>query len=175
MRRLEKRSVRRKWRRGAYSTEMTGVVFTKSWWSIPILPKRQVQVFITSLMAKWRMRLSTSRKPSSQGEPAPRLQDVSTWWLPRSSETKSQTMESIKCGIAIGDKTLYGMTTLFCVLITVGQHRKVELQTLLDYIVPASIIGEYGCLRKGGKSTLVSKLKVYRLQPDSPDIMIVDG
>ena len=58
---------------------------------------------------------------------------------------------------------LYDMASLFCVLITVGQHRQAELQTLFDYelcAVLASIIDEYGCLRTGSTSTLVSKLKV---------------
>ena len=70
------------------------------------------------------------------------------------------------------------MASLFCCLITAGQHRHAELQTLFDYefcAVPASIIDEYGCLRTGTKSTLVSKLKVDDLQPDAPDIVIVDG
>ena len=58
---------------------------------------------------------------------------------------------------------LYDMASLFCVLMTVGQHRQAELQTLSDYqlcAVSPSIIDEYGCLRTGSKSTLVSKLKV---------------
>ena len=87
---------------------------------------------------------------------------------------KVKIMESIKYGVAISDKTLCNMASLFCLLITVGQHR----QTLLDYelcTVPASIIGEYGCLSTVTKSTLVFKLKVDRLQPDSPDIVIVYG
>ena len=69
-------------------------------------------------------------------------------------------MESIKCGVAIGDKTIYDMASLFCRLIIVGQ---VERQTLFDYelcAVPASIIDEYGCLRTGTTSILASKLKV---------------
>ena len=87
-------------------------------------------------------------------------------------------MESIKCGVTIGDKTLYDMASLFCRLITVGQHRQIELQTLFDYelcAVPASISDEYGCLRTGTKSTPFSQksLKVDDLQPDAPDI--VDG
>ena len=76
---------------------------------------------------------------------------------------KVKIMEYIKCQVAIGDKTLYDMALLFCVLITVGQHRQAELQTLFDYelcAVPASTIDEYGCMRTGTKSTLVSKLKV---------------
>ena len=46
---------------------------------------------------------------------------------------KVKTMESIKCGVAIGDKRLYDLASLFCRLNTVGQHRQVELQTLFDY------------------------------------------
>ena len=37
------------------------------------------------------------------------------------------------------------------------------------------MIDEYGCLRTGTKSTLVSKLKVDDLQPYAPNIVIVDG
>ena len=62
---------------------------------------------------------------------------------------KGKAMESIKCQIAIGDKTLYDMASLFCRVITVGQHRQVDLQTLFDYAlcaVPAAIIDDYGCL-----------------------------
>jgi len=91
---------------------------------------------------------------------------------------KVKTMESIKCGVAIGDKTPYDMASLFSRVITTGKHRKVELQILFDYVlwaVPASIIGEYGCLRTGTKSTLVSKLKVDALQSAAPDIVIVDS
>ena len=76
---------------------------------------------------------------------------------------KVKTMEYIKCQVAVGDKTLYDMASLFCLLITVVQHRQVEFQALFDYelcTVPASIIDAYGCLRTGTKSTLVSKLKV---------------
>ena len=43
---------------------------------------------------------------------------------------KVKTMESIKCDVTIGDKTLYDMASLFCRFITVGLHRQVELQTL---------------------------------------------
>ena len=74
---------------------------------------------------------------------------------------KVKNMEYIKCQVAIGDKTLYDMASLFCFLFTVGQHRQAELQTLFEFCaVPVSIIDEYRCLRTGTKSTLVSKLKV---------------
>ena len=89
---------------------------------------------------------------------------------------KVKTMESIKCGVPIGDKTLCDSESQLCHLVTVGQHRQIELQTLFDYelcAVPASTIDEYGCLRTGTKFTLVSKLKVDDLQPDAPYIAIV--
>ena len=74
---------------------------------------------------------------------------------------KVKTMEYIKCQVAICDRMLYDMASLFCVLIT--EHRQAELQTLFDYelcAVPASIIDEDGCLRTGTKSILVPNLKV---------------
>ena len=77
---------------------------------------------------------------------------------------KVKTMEYIKCQVAVGDKTLYGMASLFCLLITVGQQRQVELQTLFDYelcAVPASIIDEYGCLRTGTTSTQTFLTNIY--------------
>ena len=47
---------------------------------------------------------------------------------------KVKTMESIKCGIAIGDKTLYDMASLFCRLITVGQHLTTATPSCSVYI-----------------------------------------
>ena len=45
----------------------------------------------------------------------------------------SKTMESIKRGVAFGDKTFYDMASLPSRLITVRQHGQVELQTVIDY------------------------------------------
>ena len=129
-------------------------------------------------MAKWRMLLSTSRKPARWGEHALDFRSSLPGGFRAPLKRKVKTMKSIKCGVTIGDKTLYDMASLFCRPITVGQHRQVELQTLFDYklcAVPASINYEYGCLRTGTKSTLFSKLKVDDLQLDAPDIIIVDG
>ena len=120
-------------------------------------------------MAKWRMLLSTSRKPSRWGRACSLTSD---------RHYLVTSMRSLPCGVAMGDKKLYDMASPFCRLITVGQHRQIELQTLFDYelcAVPASIIDEYGCLRTGTKSTPVSKLKVDDLQPDAPDRVIVVG
>ena len=69
---------------------------------------------------------------------------------------KVKSMEYIKSQVAIDDSD---MAPPFCLLITVGLHRQVELQTVFDYelcAVPAPIIDEYGCLRTGTKSTFYS-------------------
>ena len=59
--------------------------------------------------------------------------------------SKVKSVVSMKCGVPIGDTTLYDMASLLCRLITVGQHWQVDLQTLFDYelcAIPASIIDE---------------------------------
>ena len=40
--------------------------------------------------------------------------------------------------------------------------------------VPPSLIGEYGCLRKGNKSVLCNRLGVVQVDPSTPDVVIVD-
>ena len=42
------------------------------------------------------------------------------------------------------------------------------------YAVPSSLIGEYGCLRKGNKSDLVKRLGVLETIPTATDALIVD-
>ncbi|KAJ8400373.1 hypothetical protein AAFF_G00397560 [Aldrovandia affinis] len=52
-----------------------------------------------------------------------------------------------------------------------------ELSALFDYKlgpVPASIIDEYGCLRKGNKSVIVKRLGILVPNPQVPDVVLVD-
>ena len=60
----------------------------------------------------------------------------------------------------------------------IGQRRqKLELEPLFDYelsAVPASLIDEQGCLRKGNKSALVKCLGVIECTLATADIVIVD-
>lgn len=58
-----------------------------------------------------------------------------------------------------------------------GQQRQIEFDSLLAYelcAVPASLIDEHGCLRKGSKSELVKRLGVAETLPTPADIVIVD-
>ncbi|KAJ8412704.1 hypothetical protein AAFF_G00116550 [Aldrovandia affinis] len=53
-----------------------------------------------------------------------------------------------------------------------------ELSDLFDYKldpVPASIINEYGCLRKGNKSMIVQRLGILVPNPHPPDVVLVDA
>ena len=62
-------------------------------------------------------------------------------------------------------------------LMMIGQRRQLELGPLFDYelsAVPASLIDEQGCLRKGNKSALVIRLGVIESTPATADIVIVD-
>ena len=59
----------------------------------------------------------------------------------------------------------------------IGQQRQVELGPLFAYelcAVPAALIDENGCLRKGNKSGLVKRLGVVEISPKSADTVIVD-
>ena len=53
-----------------------------------------------------------------------------------------------------------------------------ELATLFNYELspyPASLIDEYGCLRKGNKSVLTQRLGVIDSNPNGPDVVLVDA
>lgn len=88
-----------------------------------------------------------------------------------------KTMEHIKKGLKVGDKTIFDLETIFLRLLTVGQQRQMTLAPIFEYelcAVPPSLIDEYGCLRKGGKAPLAHKLHVQARQPPPPEVTIVD-
>ena len=61
------------------------------------------------------------------------------------------------------DKPAIDLDNIFLRLMMIGQIRQLELGPLFDYelsVVPASLIDEQGCLRKGNKSALVKRLGV---------------
>ena len=60
-------------------------------------------------------------------------------------------------------KAIFDIETLFCRLPVVGQQRGVEVTDIFLYElspVPPSLIGEFGCLRKGDKTALAKRLGV---------------
>lgn len=88
-----------------------------------------------------------------------------------------KTMEHIKKGVKMGDKTIFNLETIFLRLLTVGQQRHMELAPIFQHElcpVPPSLIDEYGSLRKGSKAPLAHKLCVPLLRPPPPDVTIVD-
>ena len=75
------------------------------------------------------------------------------------------------------DKPAIDIENVFVRLIMIGQRRQLELGPLFDYelsAVPASLIDEQGCLRKGNKSALVKRLGVIECTPATADIVIFD-
>lgn len=89
-----------------------------------------------------------------------------------------KTMESMKKGVKVGSSTVYDMETIFLRLITLGQTRNMELAPIFEYelcAVPPSLIDEFGCLRKGTKSTLVQKLSVSQSEASPAEMVVVDA
>ena len=64
---------------------------------------------------------------------------------------KVVTMKFKKKGLKFNGRIICDLVALFDRLLVVGSKRRMELSTLFNYKlspVPASIIDEYGCLRK---------------------------
>ena len=54
-------------------------------------------------------------------------------------------------GLKVNGKIICDLVALFARLLVVGSKKRMEFSTLFNYVlsqVPASIIDEYGCLRK---------------------------
>jgi hypothetical protein len=91
---------------------------------------------------------------------------------------KVQTMEAMKKGVKVGEKTIYDMEALFSRLLIVGQTRNVNLKSVFEYelcAVPPSIFDDFGLLRKGHKANLVKKVAILSTKPSPPEEVIVDA
>ena len=89
-----------------------------------------------------------------------------------------KTVEHIKKGVKVGDKTIFDLETIFLRLLTVGQQQQMKLGIIFQYElcpIPASLMDEYGCLRKRSKAPLAHKLCVDAQQPLPPDVTTVDA
>ena len=78
-----------------------------------------------------------------------------------------------------GNKVLpvIDLKNIFLCLLMIGQRRHMNIQSPFAFelcSVPASLIDEQGCLRKGNKSLLVKRLGVLDISPAAADIVIVD-
>ena len=88
-----------------------------------------------------------------------------------------KTMEQLKRGMKVGDKTTFDLETIFLRLLMVGQKRQLQLAPIFQYElcnIPYSLIDEYGCLRNGNKSILANRLGLKQVSAPAPDIVIVD-
>lgn len=93
-------------------------------------------------------------------------------------QSKVTTMESMKKGIKLGDKTIYDMEKLYGRLLVLSQKRDITLENLLSFElspVPPSLFDEYGSLRKGTKSIMLHKLAVWCENRHVPEVDIIDG
>lgn len=91
---------------------------------------------------------------------------------------KVVTMKFKTKGVKVNGKIICDLEALFARLLVVGSQRRMELSALFDYElspVPASIIDEYGCLRKGNKSVIVQRLGVLVSNPHPPEVVLVDA
>lgn len=88
---------------------------------------------------------------------------------------KVVTMKFKTKGVKVNGKIICDLEALFARLLVVGSQRRMELSALFDYElspVPASIIDEYGCLRKGNKSVIVQRLGVLVSNPHPPEVVL---
>ena len=89
---------------------------------------------------------------------------------------KVVTMTFNKKRLKVNDKIPWDLESLFARLLVVGSKRSMALSTLFEYKpVPASIINEYGCLRKGNKSVLIQRLGILEPNPPVPDVVLIDA
>ena len=84
----------------------------------------------------------------------------------------------MKKHLTIKGKPVYDMEALFARLLVVGEHLGIDLKDLFEHELsplPASLLDDFGCLRKGDKSVIVKKLGVVSEAEEKADIIFVDG
>ncbi|MES9884700.1 MAG: hypothetical protein ABW185_27970 [Sedimenticola sp.] len=91
---------------------------------------------------------------------------------------KVVTMETMKRGVKVGDKTVYDMEKLYARLLILSQRRDVSLDKLLCFELaplPPALFDDYGSMRKSSKSQLLHRLAVWSEDTSVPDAEVVDG
>ena len=89
-----------------------------------------------------------------------------------------KTMEKLKQGIKVGEKTICDLAAIFFHMLMIGEQLKIENKYIFQFelcVVPSSIIDEYWCLRKGNKAVLMNRLSEQIKNPPDPDVIIVDA
>ena len=91
---------------------------------------------------------------------------------------KVKTMQVLKKSVNVNDKPVYDLEAVFARLLIVGQKRNIDLASVFQHElspVPPALIDQYGCLRKGNKAVLVSRLGIIIQNPPPPDTLLVDA
>ena len=91
---------------------------------------------------------------------------------------KVKTIQLLKRGVKLKDRTVYDLQAIFARFLMVGQKRNIDFSVIFQhelFPMPPSLINEYGCLRKGNKSMLVKLLGVAVKNPSPPDVLPVDA
>ena len=89
-----------------------------------------------------------------------------------------KTMEYLKRGIKVGEKTVFDTESIFLRILMVGQQLQLQLAPIFSHQLSAvhlSLVDEFGCLRRGNKADLINWLGIKLYLPRSPDVVIVDG
>lgn len=89
-----------------------------------------------------------------------------------------RTMQVMKKGIQIRDKTFYNMEKLYGRLLVISQTRNISLEEVFKFELaplPSSLFDEFGLLRKSVKSVLTSKLCVLQNGEEPVDVLLIDG
>ena len=87
------------------------------------------------------------------------------------------TLETIKKGVEIGDKTVYDMENLYGCMLVVSQQRKLDLEKVFAYELapmPFSLFDEFDEMCNGNKAVLVSQRAIFT-PSFQPDVTIIDG
>ncbi len=92
--------------------------------------------------------------------------------------SKVVTMETMKKGVKLADRTIYDMEKLYARLLVISQRRDISLETLMCYELaplPPALFDEFGSMRKSSKSQLLHRLAVWGEETTDPDAEVVDG
>ena len=91
--------------------------------------------------------------------------------------TPVNTMEYLKRGVEVEEKTVLDAESIFLRIMMVGQQRQLQLGPIFSYqlcAVPLSLVDEFRCLWRGDTAALMNRLGINLSRPCSPDRVNVD-
>ena len=82
-----------------------------------------------------------------------------------------KSMDNLKRGVIMGEKTVFDSESIFLHILMVGQQRQPQLAPIFSYqlcALPLSFVDEFGCLRRGNMVALINRLGIKLSRPRSP-------